>query len=30
MRSGADIRSAIFSRVQAFSWRDMNVFGTAW
>ena len=29
MGAGADIRSGVFSRVQAFSTRDMNAFGTA-
>ena len=29
MGAGADIRSAVFARVQTFSTRDMNVFGTA-
>ena len=29
MGAGADIRSAVFTRVQAFSARDMNDFGTA-
>ncbi|MBW4030853.1 MAG: ABC transporter ATP-binding protein [Acidobacteria bacterium] len=29
MGVGADIRSAVFARVQKFSTRDMNVFGTA-
>ncbi len=29
MRAGADIREAVFTRVQAFSARDMNQFGTA-
>jgi ATP-binding cassette subfamily B protein len=29
MRTGADIRTAVFSHVQKFSTRDMNVFGTA-
>ena len=29
MKTGADIRTAVFSRVQDFSTRDMNVFGTA-
>ena len=29
MGAGADIRSAVFTRVQAFSARDMNHFGTA-
>jgi ATP-binding cassette subfamily B protein len=29
MGAGADMRSAIFARVQTFSTRDMNVFGTA-
>ncbi len=29
MGAGADIRSAVFTRVQAFSARDMNLFGTA-
>ena len=29
MGAGADIREAVFTRVQAFSTRDMNTFGTA-
>ena len=29
MGSGADIRAAVFGRVQGFSTRDMNIFGTA-
>ncbi len=29
MGAGADIREAVFTRVQAFSARDMNTFGTA-
>ncbi len=29
MGAGADMRSAVFARVQTFSTRDMNVFGTA-
>jgi ATP-binding cassette subfamily B protein len=29
MSTGADIRAAVFTRVQAFSARDMNHFGTA-
>ena len=29
MGSGADIRAAVFTRVQTFSTRDMNTFGTA-
>ena len=29
MGAGADIREAVFTRVQAFSTRDMNKFGTA-
>ncbi len=29
MGSGADIRAAVFTRVQSFSARDMNTFGTA-
>jgi len=28
MGAGADIREAVFTRVQAFSTRDMNKFGT--
>ena len=29
MGAGADIREAVFTRVQSFSARDMNHFGTA-